>query len=194
MKEYFGNFNADGMAIGIVVSRSNENVSKSLLEEALDCLKRHGVDDEEMAIAWVPGPFEIPLVAHQMALSGKFDAVICLGAIIRSEPNYNEHIAAQAAAGIAHASLESGIPVIFGVLNTDTAEQALERSGIKFGNKGFEAAMSAIEMFNLSETMLLDLYETDIATIIKEQQLEEEQLFESATPKNGKKLTRAIDS
>lgn len=195
MREYTGSFNAEDMSVAIVISRHNEGLSKLLLEGAVDCLRRHGIEEEEICVAWVPGCFEIPLIAGQMAFSAKFDAVICLGSLIRSEMYDFKTMAMQTAAGISHASLESGIPVIFGVLTTDSLEQAFERSGTTNGNKGFEAAMKAIEMFNLNETLFLDLYENEIADVLKDYQEEEEEgeeiIVETPSFKNGKKLKKS---
>ncbi len=134
---------------GIVVSRFNEFIGGKLLEGALDALRRHEVLAENIATTWCPGAFEIPLVAKQLAQSGRFDAVICLGAVIRGSTPHFDYVAGEAAKGIAQVSLETGVPVAFGVLTTETIEQAIERAGTKAGNKGFEAAMTAIEMANL---------------------------------------------
>ncbi len=144
-----GDFRGEGLRFGIVVGRFNSLISKKLLEGALDALGRHGVDLSQVEVAWVPGSFEIPLAAKKMAASGKFDAVICLGAIIRGATPHFDYVAAEASKGIAQVMLETGVPVSFGVLTTDTIEQAIERAGTKAGNKGFEAAMAAIEMANL---------------------------------------------
>jgi 6,7-dimethyl-8-ribityllumazine synthase len=149
MTTYEGRLDAAGLRIAIVVSRFNETITRQLLEGARDCLRRHGADDRALVVAWVPGAFEIPLAAQRLARSGQFDAVICLGAVIRGATAHFEHVAGQAAAGVARVALETGIPVTFGILTTDTIEQALERSGIKAGNKGFDAAMAAMEMANL---------------------------------------------
>jgi 6,7-dimethyl-8-ribityllumazine synthase len=146
---YQGRLDAAGLRMAIVVSRFNELISRSLLEGARDALLRHGLDEQALTIAWVPGAFEIPLVARRLAGSGNFDAVVCLGAVIRGATAHFDHVAGQAAAGIARAAAETGVPVIFGVLTTDTIEQAIERSGTKAGNKGFDAAVAAIEMANL---------------------------------------------
>lgn len=147
------NLDASGLKIGIVVCRFNEMVSKGLLDGALDCLKRHGTTDSSISVAWVPGAFEAPLVAKKLAHSKKFDAIICLGAIIRGATPHFEYIASEASKGIAKVSLDSGIPVIFGILTTDNLEQALERAGAKPGNKGFSAALSAIEMANINKQL-----------------------------------------
>lgn len=149
MKTYEGNLISQGLKYGIVVGRFNEFIGSKLLSGAVDGLKRHGVTDEEIEVAWVPGAFEIPLIAKKMANSKKYDAVICLGAVIRGSTAHFEYVSSEVTKGIAMASLESEIPVIFGVLTTDTIEQAIERSGTKAGNKGFEASVTAIEMANL---------------------------------------------
>ena len=138
-----------GLKFGVVVSRFNEFISKKLLEGAQDALLRHGVSDEDIDVAWVPGSFEIPLVAMRLAQTKRYDAVICLGAVIRGATHHFEYIAAEVAKGIARVSLETGLPVSFGVITADTLEQAIERAGTKAGNKGFDAAVDAIEMTNL---------------------------------------------
>ncbi len=135
--------------VGIVVSRFNEFITGKLLSGAMDALARHDVLLEHTDTAWVPGAFEIPLVAKKMAESGKYDAVICLGAVIRGATSHYDYVCAEVSKGIAQVSLTSGVPVIFGILTTDTIEQAIERAGSKAGNKGSEAATSAIEMVNL---------------------------------------------
>ena len=140
-----GRLDGAGLRIGVVCARFNDLITERLLAGARDGLVRHGVDDDAMTVAWVPGSFEIPLVARTMAASGRFDAVICLGAVIRGATGHYEQVANQCAAGIARAALDTGVPVIFGVLTTDTIEQAIERAGTKAGNKGFEAALGAIE-------------------------------------------------
>jgi 6,7-dimethyl-8-ribityllumazine synthase len=149
MKEYKGSFQAQGLRIAIVISRFNELITRNLLEGALDALKRHGMDEAKISIAWVPGALEIPVAAMKFAKTGKFDAVICLGTVIRGATAHFDIVANQSAAGIMQASIQSGIPVIMGVLTTDTIEQALERAGSKSGNKGFDAAVSAIETINV---------------------------------------------
>jgi 6,7-dimethyl-8-ribityllumazine synthase len=149
MQTYQGRLDASGLRVVIVVSRFNELITRPLLEGALDCLRRHGADEERLAVAWVPGAFEIPPVARRLACSGAFDAVVCLGAVIRGATPHFDHVAGQAAAGIARAGFDSGVPVIFGVLTTDTIEQAIERAGTKAGNKGSDAALAAIETANL---------------------------------------------
>lgn len=147
-----GRLTAQGLRFGIVVSRFNHFITQRLLEGALDAITRHGGDPELVDIAWVPGSFEIPLVALKMAQSQRYDAVICLGCIIRGSTSHFDYVASEAAKGIAQAGLTTGIPVIFGVLTTDTIEQAIERAGTKMGNKGFEAGVSAIEMACLLKT------------------------------------------
>lgn len=149
-REHHGILDARGKKFGIVVSRFNELISKQLLEGALDCLLRHGAADEDIEVAWVPGAFEIPLVAQKMAGSGRFNAIICLGAVIRGDTPHHEYIASEVTKGIAQVSLAMGVPVAYGVITPDTLEQALERAGTKAGNKGWQAALSAIEMANLA--------------------------------------------
>ncbi|WP_371369214.1 6,7-dimethyl-8-ribityllumazine synthase [Sporomusa rhizae] len=144
-----GNLVAEGLKIGIITARFNEFINTKLLEGALDALKRHGASMENVEIAWVPGAFEIPLIAKKMAMSKKYDAVICLGTVIRGSTSHYDYVCAEVSKGVAHVGLESGVPTIFGVLTTDTIEQAIERAGTKAGNKGFDAAVSAIEMANL---------------------------------------------
>lgn len=148
MKIREGNFEAKGLSFTIVVSRFNEVVSKGLLEGALDCLKRHSVAEDKIDVVWVPGAFEMPLFA-QKAAQKKPDAVICLGAVIRGGTPHFDYVAAEVSKGIAKVSLDTSVPVIFGVLTTDNLEQALERAGAKPGNKGWSAALSAIESANL---------------------------------------------
>ena len=152
-KTFEGNLLGKGLKFGLVVSRFNEFFSKKLLEGAQDALLRHGVNESDIEIAWTPGSFEIPLIAQKMAESKKYNAVICLGAVIRGGTPHFDYIASEVAKGIAKVSLDSGIPVIFGVITTDTLEQAIERSGTKDGNKGFDAAVSAIEMANLVKSI-----------------------------------------
>ncbi len=144
-----GNLDASKLKVGIIVSRFNDLVSKGLLGGAEDCLKRHGAKEANVDVIWVPGAFEIPLVAKKVAKD--YDAVICLGAVIRGGTPHFEYVASEAAKGIAKVSLDTGVPVIFGILTTDNLEQALERAGAKPGNKGFAAALSAIELANLSK-------------------------------------------
>lgn len=144
-----GNLIARGARVGIVVGRFNEFIGSKLLSGAVDTLKRHGVSEEDISTAWVPGAFEIPLAAKKMAKSGNYDAVICLGAVIRGSTSHFEYVSAEVSKGIAAVGLETELPVIFGVLTVDSIEQAIERAGTKAGNKGSEAAASAIEMINL---------------------------------------------
>ena len=149
MKIYEGKLVAQGLKFGIIVGRFNEFIGGKLLDGALDALKRHGVEENEIEIAWVPGAFEIPLVAKKMAKLNKYHGVICLGAVIRGTTPHFEYVSAEVTKGVASVSLETEIPVIFGVLTTDTIEQAIERAGAKAGNKGYDAAVTAIEMANL---------------------------------------------
>ena len=149
MKKYEGKLVADGLKIGIVVARFNEFIGSRLLDGALDCLKRHGAQEENIEVAWVPGAFEIPLVSKKMALSKKYDAVICLGAVIRGATPHFDYVSNEVSKGVASVSLEANMPVIFSVLTTDNIEQAIERAGTKSGNKGYDGAMAAIEMANL---------------------------------------------
>ncbi|CUA79570.1 MULTISPECIES: 6,7-dimethyl-8-ribityllumazine synthase [Anoxybacillus] len=152
MNVYEGNLVGTGLKVGIVVARFNEFITSKLLSGALDGLKRHGVEEQHIDVAWVPGAFEIPLVAKKMAESKKYDAVITLGAVIRGATSHYDYVCNEVAKGTSHAALSSGVPVIFGVLTTDTIEQAIERAGTKAGNKGWEAALSAIEMANVMRT------------------------------------------
>jgi len=149
MKVYEGNLVAEGLKFGIVVGRFNEFIGSRLLSGALDGLKRHGVKENEVEIFWVPGAFEIPLTAKKMAKCGKYDAIICLGAVIKGATAHFDHVCNEVSKVIASVSLDTEVPVIFGVLTTDTIEQAIERAGTKAGNKGYEAAVTAIEMSNL---------------------------------------------
>ncbi|OFX16235.1 MAG: 6,7-dimethyl-8-ribityllumazine synthase [Armatimonadetes bacterium RBG_16_58_9] len=148
-KTYEGKLVAKGLKFGIVAGRFNEFITGKLLDGALDALIRHGADDGDIAVAWVPGAFEIPLVARKMADSGKYDAVICLGTVIRGSTPHFDYIASEVSKGVAHVGLSTLVPTIFGVITSDTIEQAIERAGTKAGNKGFHAAQSAIEMANL---------------------------------------------
>jgi len=148
-KQFEGILQGKGLKFGIVIARFNEFFTRKLLEGAQDALLRHGVGEEDIELAWTPGSFEIPLVAQKLARTKKYDAVICLAAVIRGDTPHFDYISAEVTKGIAKVALEAGIPVIDGVITTDTLEQAIERSGTKAGNKGFEAAMSAIEMANL---------------------------------------------
>lgn len=149
MKIYEGNLVSEGIKVGIVAARFNEFITSKLLAGAADGLKRHYVRDEDIEVAWVPGAFEIPLIASKMAKSGKYDVLICLGAVIRGATSHYDYVCSEVSKGIANVSLESDIPVMFGILTTDTIEQAIERAGTKAGNKGFECAEGAIEMVNL---------------------------------------------
>ena len=148
-REMRGGLDGDGLRIGIVVASFNDFITSRLLEGAKSALSAHGVADDAVTVATVPGSFEIPLVAQKMAESGRFDAVICLGAVIRGETDHYEHVARAAAQGVTSASLSTGVPVSFGVLTTDTVEQAINRAGGKQGNQGYNAAVAAIEMANL---------------------------------------------
>lgn len=149
MKSFEGKLIAQGMRVGIVVGRFNEFIGGKLLGGAIDGLKRHGLEESEIDIAWVPGAFEIPLIAKKMVALNKYDAIICLGAVIKGSTPHFDYVASEVSKGIATVSLDSGVPVIFGVLTTDTLEQAIERAGTKAGNKGYDAAVTAIEMVNL---------------------------------------------
>ncbi len=142
-----------GRRFGIVVSRFNEFITRQLLEGARDCLLRHEVDDGAIDVAWVPGAMEISLIAKRMAASGDYDAVICLGAVIRGATPHFEYVSSSVASGVASASLETGVPIVFGVLTTDSIEQAVERAGTKAGNKGYDAALAALEMASLVEAI-----------------------------------------
>ena len=153
MKIYEGKLSADGIKVGIVAARFNEFITSKLLSGALDCLKRENVAESDIEVAWVPGAFEIPLIASRMAASGRYDAVICLGAVIRGNTSHYDYVCSEVSKGIAHVSLSSGIPVMFGVLTTDNIEQAIERAGTKAGNNGAECAHGAIEMVNLMREM-----------------------------------------
>lgn len=148
-KSYEGNLVGHGLKMGVVVSRFNEFISAKLLGGALDALKRHEVNEQDIEVAWVPGAYEIPLVAKQMAMQGKYDAIICLGAVIRGATPHFDYVCAEVSKGIAQVSLHAGLPVMFGVLTTNSIEQAIERAGTKAGNKGWDAAMGALEMANL---------------------------------------------
>jgi len=149
IKVFEGQLVAEGLKIGIVVARFNEFINSKLLGGALDGLKRHGVKEEDIGIAWVPGAFEIPLVAQKMAESKKYDAVICLGTVIRGSTSHYDYVCSEVSKGVAHVGMATGIPTIFGVLTTESIEQAIERAGTKAGNKGFDSAVTAIEMANL---------------------------------------------
>jgi 6,7-dimethyl-8-ribityllumazine synthase len=144
-----GKISAEGFRFGMIVSRFNDFISSKLVEGAMDALLRHGAKEDQISLAKVPGAFEIPLAAKKLAQSGKYDAVICLGAVIRGSTPHFEYVAAEVSKGIANVALETNIPVTFGVLTTDNLEQAIERAGTKAGNKGWDAAMAAMEMVNL---------------------------------------------
>ncbi len=149
MKIFEGNLVAQGLRVGIVVGRFNEFIVSKLLGGAIDGLKRRGVEEDNIEVAWVPGAFELPLVAKKMAQNENYDAIICLGAVIKGSTPHFDYVCAEASKGIASVSLSTEKPVIFGVLTTDTIEQAIERAGTKAGNKGYDAAVTAIEMANL---------------------------------------------
>lgn len=149
MKTFEGKLVAEEMKVGIVAARFNEFITSKLLSGALDGLMRHDVKEENIHVAWVPGAFEIPLIASKMAKSGKYDAVICLGAVIRGSTSHYDYVCSEVSKGIASVSLSSDIPVMFGVLTTENIEQAIERAGTKAGNKGYDCALGAIEMVNL---------------------------------------------
>ncbi len=148
-----GKLDAAGKHFALVASRFNELISRKLVEGAIDCLVRHNVDQKDITIVWVPGSFEIPLIAKKIAQSDKYDAIICLGAVIRGNTAHFDYIAAEVSKGVATVGLETDKPVIFGILTTENIEQAVERAGTKSGNKGFDAALSAIEMVNLIEKL-----------------------------------------
>ncbi len=152
-KFYEGNLLGQGLKFGVVVGRFNEFITNKLLSGALDAFNRHGVADQDIEVAWVPGAFEIPMVARKMVLSKKYDAVICLGAVIRGATPHFEYVAGEVTKGVAKVGLDSGVPTIFGVITADTIEQAIERAGTKAGNKGWDAAATAIEMANLIKNM-----------------------------------------
>ncbi|WP_414732997.1 6,7-dimethyl-8-ribityllumazine synthase [Acetobacterium carbinolicum] len=149
MNVYEGKLVSKGIKVGIVVARFNEFIGSKLLGGTIDGLKRHDVKEEDIDVAWVPGAFEIPLIAAKMAKSKKYDAVICLGAVIRGSTTHYDYVCSEVSKGVAHVSLQSEIPVIFGVLTTENIEQAIERAGTKAGNKGYDCALTAIEMVNL---------------------------------------------
>jgi len=149
MKTLEGKLVSKGYKFAVIISRFNELIGKKLLEGALDGLLRHDVKEQDITVIWVPGAFEIPLAAQKAAATGSYDAIICLGALIRGATPHFEYISAEVTKGIAQVSLQSGLPVIYGILTTDTIEQAIERAGTKGGNKGFNAAVSAVEMVNL---------------------------------------------
>lgn len=152
-KIYEGSLIGKGLKIGIVVSRFNEFFTNKLYTGAVDALTRHDVAETDIETAWVPGAFEIPVVARKMAMSGKYDAIVCLGAVVRGATPHFDYVASEVSKGVAKISLETGLPVTFGVITADTLEQAIERSGTKSGNKGFDAAVNAIEMANLMKNI-----------------------------------------
>lgn len=147
------NLSAQGKKFGIIVSRFNDFITSKLVEGAMDALVRSGARDQDIVIVKVPGAFEIPLAAQKMAVAGTYDAIICLGAVIRGATSHYDYVCAEVSKGIASVSLETGVPVMFGILTTETIEQAIERAGTKAGNKGFDAALGAIEMANLGEIL-----------------------------------------
>ncbi len=149
MTTYEGRLRGEGMRVAVAASRFNELVTDRLVAGARDGLLRHGVDEGSLTVVWAPGAFELPLVARRLAESGEYDAVVCVGAVIRGATDHYEHVAGQCAAGLGRVALDTGVPVVFGVLTTDTTDAALERAGGKLGNKGFEAAVTAIEMADL---------------------------------------------
>ena len=149
MKTLEGKLVAENMKVGIVASRFNEFIVNKLVSGAVDGLVRHNVNEDDISVAWVPGAFEIPLVANKMVNSGKYDAVICVGAVIRGATSHYDYVCNEVSKGVAQVAMNSGIPVLFGILTTDTIEQAIERAGTKAGNKGYDCALSAIEMVNL---------------------------------------------
>jgi 6,7-dimethyl-8-ribityllumazine synthase len=153
MKNYEGNLLAQELKVGIIAARFNEFITRKLVDGAIDALKRHGMPDNNIELAWVPGAFEIPLVAQKMANTKRYDAVICLGAVIRGATPHFDFVSAEVSKGIAQVGLHTGVPIIFGILTTDSIEQAIERAGTKAGNKGFDAAMTAIETANLLKTL-----------------------------------------
>ena len=153
MKTLEGKLVAEGMKVGIVASRFNEFIVSKLVSGAVDGLVRHNVNDDDISVAWVPGAFEIPVIADKMAKSGKYDAVICVGAVIRGATSHYDYVCNEVSKGIAQASMTSGVPVLFGILTTDSIEQAIERAGTKAGNKGYDCALSAIEMVNLMKQL-----------------------------------------
>ena len=144
-----GKLNAQGKRFALVVSRFNDLVTTRLLDGALDCLQRHGAVDEEIEVAWVPGAFELPVVAQKMAQTGRFDVVTCLGCIVRSDTPHFDYVAGESSKGIARVGLDTGVPITFGVITADTVDQAVQRAGVKSGNRGWDAGMNAVEMASL---------------------------------------------
>jgi 6,7-dimethyl-8-ribityllumazine synthase len=153
MKTIEGKLVAEGLKVGIIVARFNEFIGSKLLSGAIDGLVRHGMNEDDIEVAWVPGAFEIPVAAQKMAQSKKYDAIICLGAVIKGSTSHYDYVCAEVSKGVASVSLQYGLPVMFGVLTTDNIEQAIERAGTKAGNKGYDCALSAIEMANLFRQM-----------------------------------------
>ena len=153
MKTIEGKLIAEGLKVGIVVARFNEFIGSKLLSGAIDGLVRHGMNDDDIEVAWVPGAFEIPVMAQRMAQSKKYDAIICLGAVIKGSTSHYDYVCAEVSKGVASVSLQFGLPVMFGVLTTDNIEQAIERAGTQAGNKGYDCALSAIEMANMFRQM-----------------------------------------
>lgn len=156
MKTFEGKLVSKNIRVGIVAARFNEFITNKLLSGAMDALLRHDVKEEDIRVAWVPGAFEIPLIASKMAKSGKYDAIICLGAVIRGSTSHYDYVCNEVSKGIASVSLDTGVPVMFGVLTTENIEQAIERAGTKAGNKGFDCATGAIEMVNLIRAIEVD--------------------------------------
>lgn len=153
MKVLEGNYTGKGIKVGIVAARFNEFITSKLVSGAEDCLVRHEVASDDIEVAWVPGAFEIPIVAKKMAASGKYDAVLCLGAVIKGSTSHYDYVCAEVSKGTAMVGLETGVPTLFGILTTDNIEQAIERAGTKAGNKGYDVACSAIEMVNLMKNI-----------------------------------------
>lgn len=153
MKTFEGRLVAEGLKVGIIVARFNEFIGSKLLSGAIDGLVRHGMNEDDIEVAWVPGAFEIPVAAQKMAQSKKYDAIICLGAVIKGSTSHYDYVCAEVSKGVASVSLQYGLPVMFGVLTTDNIEQAIERAGTKAGNKGYDCSLSAIEMANLFRQM-----------------------------------------
>ena len=149
MKVYEGNLIAQDLKFGLIAARFNEFITNKLVGGSLDALRRHGAYEDDIEVVWVPGAFEIPLVAQKMALTKRYDAIICLGAVIRGATPHFDYVSSEVSKGIANVGLQTGVPIIFGVLTTDNIEQAIERAGTKAGNKGFDAAITAIELINL---------------------------------------------
>jgi 6,7-dimethyl-8-ribityllumazine synthase len=152
-KVHEGQLDAKGKRFAIVVSRFNDLVTTRLLDGTLDCLKRHGADDQNIEVAWVPGAFELPIVAQKLARTGRFDVVTCLGAIVRSDTPHFDYVAGESSKGIARVGLDTGVPITFGVITADTVDQAVQRAGVKAGNRGWDAGMNAIEMASLMSSI-----------------------------------------